>query len=91
MTRCLHVALPVAAFLEMLTKPVSTRATTRAGNVQRGKTSFFRSVASWPKTKHTPAEHQVAHRKQDQRYGAVTLQQGFSTCGPWPTASYYRY
>jgi len=36
--RCLHVALPVAAFLEMLTKSVTTRATTatRAGCVQRG-------------------------------------------------------
>ena len=36
--RCLHVALPVAAFLEMLTTSVTTRATTstRAGCVQRG-------------------------------------------------------
>ena len=36
--RCLHVALPVAAFPEMLTKAVTTRATTttRAGCVQRG-------------------------------------------------------
>jgi len=37
--RCLHVALSVAAFLEMLTKPVASRAntTTRAGCVQRGQ------------------------------------------------------
>ena len=36
--RCLHVALPVAAFLEMLAKSVTTRATTatRTGCVQRG-------------------------------------------------------
>jgi len=36
--RCLHVALLVAAFVEMLTKSVVSRATTatRAGCVQRG-------------------------------------------------------
>jgi len=36
--RCLHVALPVAAFCEMLTKSVTTRANTatRAGCVLRG-------------------------------------------------------
>jgi len=36
--RCLHVALPVAAFPEMLTKSVNTRATTaiRVGCVHRG-------------------------------------------------------
>jgi len=36
--RCLHVALPVATFLEMLTKSVTMRATTatRAGCVQHG-------------------------------------------------------
>jgi len=43
--RCLHVAHPVAAFLEILTKSVTTRATTstRAGCVQRrmGKTTLF--------------------------------------------------
>ena len=36
--RCLHVALPVAAFLEMLTKSVNLRATaaTRTGCVRHG-------------------------------------------------------
>ena len=36
--RCLHVALPIEAFIEMLTKSVASRATTatRAGCVQRG-------------------------------------------------------
>jgi len=36
--RCLHVALPVAAFIEMLKKSVASRVTTatRAGCVQRG-------------------------------------------------------
>jgi len=42
---CLHVALPVAAFLEMLTKSVTKRATTaaRAGRAQRemGQTTPF--------------------------------------------------
>jgi len=35
--RCLHLALPVAAFIEMLTKSVASRATTanRARCVQR--------------------------------------------------------
>jgi len=36
--RCLHVALAVAAFIEMLSKTVASKATTatRAGCVQRG-------------------------------------------------------
>jgi len=36
--RCLHVALPVAAFREMLTKSVNLRATaaTRTGRVRHG-------------------------------------------------------
>jgi len=61
--RCLHVALPVAAFPEMLTKSVITRATTatRAGCVQRGMsqaTPFSGRGSSaaemLPKTTHDP-------------------------------------
>jgi len=57
--RCLHVALPVAAFLEMPTKPVNSRATTatRAGCVQHrlGRNMPFKArqqicCQRWPKT-----------------------------------------
>jgi len=67
--RCLIVALPVVAFIEMLTKSVVSRATTATstGCVQHGlsrNTPFSR----WPKTQHTAVEHRGAQWKQDHRY-----------------------
>jgi len=67
--KCLHVALPVAAFIEMLSKSVASRATTayHAGCVQRGLGKNM-PFSRWPKTQHTPAEHRGAQWKQDHRY-----------------------
>jgi len=70
--RCLHVALRVVAFPEMLTKSVITRATTatRAGCFQRGmgQTTPFSGHDRRPTAQHTPAEHRGAHWKQNLRH-----------------------
>jgi len=51
--RCLQVALPVAAFLQMCTKPVTTRATiaTHAGCVWHGLSTPFLRHSSVPAAK----------------------------------------
>jgi len=74
------LALPVAAFLEMLIKSVVSRATTatRAGCIQHGLgdvTAGARCGSSdaaedhltYSTTQHTPAVHRGAHCKQDRR------------------------
>ena len=81
--RCFHVALHVAAFFEILTKSVITRATTatRAGCVQRGMghaKPFWgrgRRNTGEDNPQHTPAKHRGAHWKQNLRHWAGSLKE----------------
>ena len=83
--RCLHVTLPVAAFLEMSTQPVSSRdSATRAGCAQRGlgrKTPCSRrgnisAAEDDPRPSILQLNTEVlTDRKQDQHYRAAILQE----------------